>query len=200
MRFISIAKIVILSFFFVSIFCNTQVWAAELIRQNEVTVNSEQTNLYINGNNVVVKSPTKKDLNVTAFSFNLNAPVERNLNVAASEVTINSVVDGSVKIVGGNIKLSGVFKEDVVIIGGQLDIREAVIEGDLIVGVVNLNIHSSKIKGNLIGNYSICLFSTLCNTPIILIVITTKVTAFVSNGLKAARKAKPKPSSIKAYI
>ena len=49
------------------------------------------------------------------------------------------------------------------------------------------------------AHFIFCLFSTLCNTPIILIVITAKVTAFVSNGLKAVRKAKPKANSINAY-
>ena len=42
------------------------------------------------------------------------------------------------------------------------------------------------------------LFRTDCKTPIILTVITTKVTELVSNGLKLIKKAIPNANSIKA--
>ena len=42
------------------------------------------------------------------------------------------------------------------------------------------------------------LFNTLCNTPIMLTVITTRVTVLVIIGLKPVRNAMPNANSIKA--
>jgi cation transporter-like permease len=43
------------------------------------------------------------------------------------------------------------------------------------------------------------LFSTLCSTPMMLTVITTKVIVFVRMGLNPVKKAIPKASSVKTY-
>ena len=42
------------------------------------------------------------------------------------------------------------------------------------------------------------LFKTLCKTPMMLTVITTKVTVLVRIGLKPVKNAKPKASSVNA--
>jgi len=41
---------------------------------------------------------------------------------------------------------------------------------------------------------------TLCKTPMILTVITTKVTVLIRMGLKPVKNATPNASSVKAYI
>ena len=43
------------------------------------------------------------------------------------------------------------------------------------------------------------LFNTLCNTPIILTLITIKVTVFVIMGVNTVKNAIPNASSVKAY-
>ena len=43
------------------------------------------------------------------------------------------------------------------------------------------------------------LLSTLCNTPMMLMLITINVTEFVSTGLKPAMNATPNNSSMKTY-
>ena len=142
--------------------------AAEIKTGDILTLDKQEKNVYVFGNEVKTESDTKGDLVVFSQNANIRNKVENSIIAAGSSINVSGEIGNSARIFSAKADIDGPIGGDLIVFGGTVNVRDkATISGDIIAyggtisfdgktsGKAKLNGGSVNVNGQIDGNLEI---------------------------------------------